>query len=67
MDKTAEAIKADIAALREHITKFRRRAEERRAADHMLIADKLIEVAADFEAKAAELERLLASDRTITS
>jgi hypothetical protein len=67
MQKTAEAIRADIASLRANVTTFRRLAEERRAADHILIADKLLEVAADFEVKAAELERLLAGDRTITS
>jgi cytochrome c556 len=66
MEKTAEALRAEIASLQENVTKFRRLAEERRAADQILIADKLIEVAADFEAKAAELQRLLAGDRTIT-
>jgi hypothetical protein len=38
---------------------IRRFAEERKAADHLMIATKLTEIAADFETKAAELERLL--------
>ena len=59
MEKTIDAIQADIIRLRENVARFRRLAEERKAADHLMIATKLTEVAADFEAKAAELERLL--------
>jgi hypothetical protein len=67
MDKPFESIVAEIAILREHIARFRRLAEERRAADQPLIADKLTEVASDFEVKAAKLERLLGGDRPATS
>jgi cytochrome c556 len=58
-----EQIKADVASLREHVAKFRRLAEQRHAADDAAIARKLLEVAADFEAKAAALERLIGSPR----
>jgi hypothetical protein len=57
-------IRADIAALREHVALYRRLAAERRAVDHILIADKLTEAAAECEAKAAELERMLAAPRS---
>jgi hypothetical protein len=64
VEKTIELIRADIATLREHVALSRRLAEERRAADHLQIAAKLIEAAADCEARAAELERMLAAPRT---
>jgi hypothetical protein len=60
VEKTIEMIRADILSLREHVALYRRLAAERRAADHLLIADKLTEAAADCEARAAELEKLLA-------
>jgi hypothetical protein len=60
VEKTIEMIKADIATLREHIALYRRLAGERRAADHQRIADKMTEAAAECEASAMELERLLA-------
>jgi hypothetical protein len=60
VEKTIEMIRADIASLREHVALYRRLAEERRAADHLLIAAKLTEAAAECEARAAELEKLLA-------
>lgn len=60
MEKTIELIRADIATLLEHVALYRRLAEERRAVAHLEIADKLTEAAADCEARAAELERLLA-------
>jgi hypothetical protein len=56
MDKTVEDIKADIARLREHVSMYRKLAEERRAVDHMRIADKLTEAANECEAMARELE-----------
>jgi hypothetical protein len=63
MEKTIDAITADIVRLREHVARFRQLAEERRAADHLHIARKLTEVAADLEAEAAQLERSLNGDR----
>lgn len=59
MEKTVETIKGDIARLREHVLMYRRLAGERRAADHMLIADKLVAAAAECESMANELERKL--------
>jgi hypothetical protein len=52
MEKMLAEIKADIAKLHEHAAKYRKLAEERRAADHGPIADKLLEYVADLEAKA---------------
>jgi hypothetical protein len=63
VEKTIEMIRADIATLSEHVALYRRLAAERRAADHMLIADKLTEAAVECEARAAELERMLAEQR----
>jgi hypothetical protein len=60
VEKTIEMIRADISRLREHVALYRRLAGERQAADHQRIADKMTEVAAECEAKAAELERMLA-------
>ena len=60
MEQTIEAIEAEIATLKEHAIKYRRLAAEHRAADNLVIADKLTEAAADCEARAAELETLLA-------
>jgi len=59
MQELAEAIAAKIASLKEHAREYRRLAAEHRAADNLLIADKLTEAAAECEAKAAELERML--------
>lgn len=56
MEKTVETIKDDIARLREHVLMYRRLAKERRAADHMLIADKLVAAAEECESMANELE-----------
>jgi hypothetical protein len=61
MNKSAEQIRADLLSLREHVAKFRRLAEQREAADELVIAKKLLEVAAELESKAAVLEELLAS------
>ena len=61
MERTIEQINADLASLRAHVVKFRRLAEQRQAADELVIAKKLLEVAADLEAKAKVLEELLAS------
>ncbi|HTT81182.1 MAG TPA: hypothetical protein VMF86_16040 [Stellaceae bacterium] len=55
-----EPVAAKIAHLRDHAREYRRLAAEHRAADNLLIADKLLEAAADCDAKAAELERLAA-------
>jgi hypothetical protein len=51
-----EQIDAEIASLREDAAKYRRLAEARRAADQDRIAEKLMELVADLEEKAAELE-----------
>jgi hypothetical protein len=59
MEKMLAEIKADIAKLHEHAAKYRKLAEERRAADHGPIADKLLEYVADLEAKAAAMEAAL--------
>lgn len=58
MERTFADIEADIASLRANAAKFRRLAEERRAADHVPIAEKLMEVVADIEAKVAQLEAI---------
>jgi hypothetical protein len=59
MEKTIDSIEAEIASLREHASKYRRVAADHRAGDNPLVADKMTEAAAECEAKAAELERLL--------
>ncbi|HUH84450.1 MAG TPA: hypothetical protein VLX85_07555 [Stellaceae bacterium] len=51
-----EQIDAEIASLREDAAKYRRLAEARRAADQGRIAEKLMELVAELEEKAAELE-----------
>jgi hypothetical protein len=60
VEMTIEMIRADIVTLRDHVALYRKLADERRAVEHIMIADKLTEAAAECEAKAAELERLLA-------
>ncbi len=62
MRELVEAIAAKVASLKEHAREYRRLAAEHRAADNLLIADKMTEAAAECEAKAAELERLLADE-----
>ena len=52
----SEQIDAEIASLREDAAKYRRLAEARRAADQDRIAEKLMELVAELEEKAAELE-----------
>jgi hypothetical protein len=54
--KTIDEIRSDIASLREHADKYRKLAEQRRAVDQQLIADKLMELVAELEAKAKQLE-----------
>lgn len=61
MEKTLAEIHADIASLREHAAKFRRLAEERKAVDQTQIANKLMEVVGDLEAKAAQIEATMPS------
>ena len=59
MEKTFADIEADIASLRANASKYRRLAEERMAADQLRVAAKLIEVVADFENQAKELEEFV--------
>jgi hypothetical protein len=63
--KTVEGIRAEIDTLKANVAMYRRLAAERRAADYLPIADKLMEAAAKAEAKAvvkaAELERMIAA------
>ena len=61
MEKTFADIEADIASLRANASKYRRLAEERMAADQLRVAAKLIEVVADFENQAKELEEFVKS------
>ena len=56
MERTLTKIEADIASLRSNALKFRQLAQERRAVDQLQIADKLMELVSEIEAKAAELE-----------
>jgi hypothetical protein len=60
MEKSIEDIEAEIASLKEHAREYRRLAVEHRAADNLLIADKMTEAAEDCEVRAVELEGLLA-------
>jgi hypothetical protein len=60
MDQSIEAIEAGIASLKAHAREYRRLAAEHRAADNLLIADKMTEAADDCEVRAVELEGLLA-------
>lgn len=52
----AEQIDAEIASLCKDAAKYRRLAEARRAANQDRIAEKLMELVAELEEKAAELE-----------
>jgi hypothetical protein len=63
MEQTIEAIEAEIANLKEHAREYRRVAAEHRAADNLLIADKMTEAAEDCEVRAVELEGLLEESR----
>jgi len=60
MEKTIDSIEAEIASLREHASKYRRVAADHRAGDNPLVADKMTAAAAECEARAAELDKLLA-------
>jgi hypothetical protein len=55
-DTPSEHIDAEIASLREDAAKYRRLAEARRAAGQDRVAEKLLELVAELEEKAAELE-----------
>jgi hypothetical protein len=59
MERTLTNIEADIASLRANAVKFRQLAQERRAVDQIQIADKLMELVKEIEARAAELEAQL--------
>jgi hypothetical protein len=64
MKETLAAIRTDIAAtLREHATSFRELAAQHRAAESLAIANKLMQVVADMERQAAELEQALSRKR----
>ena len=60
MEKTIADIRADIASLREHAAKYRELAEQRQAVDQLRIAEKLMELVAEFEKRAAALEATIA-------
>src|SRR5262249_39653107 len=59
MERTLTSIEADHASLRANAVKFRQLAQERRAVDQLKIADKLMELVSELEARAAELEAQL--------
>jgi hypothetical protein len=59
MEKTLAEINADIAALRNHAAKYRQLADARKAADQSRIAAKLMELVAELESKAAQLEAMI--------
>jgi hypothetical protein len=61
MERTIAEVLVDISQLREHVAEYRRLAESRRQAQHIRIADKLLECAAECEARATELEGMLAA------
>ena len=60
MDKTLADIEANIASLHANVTRYRKLAEEHRAADNVMIAKKLMELTIALEARVAELEALKA-------
>jgi hypothetical protein len=64
VEKTLADIEQDIAALRANASKYRRLAEERMAADQdqRRIAATLIEVVAELERRAEDLERFVKSN-----
>jgi hypothetical protein len=51
MERTFADIEADIASLRANAVKYRKLAEDRRAAGHFMVAEKLMELLAELEAK----------------
>ena len=61
VEKTFSEIEAEITALRTSIDKYRRLAEERTAIEQHQIAAKLMELVADLEMKAGELEAFVKS------
>jgi hypothetical protein len=56
MEKTVGEIRAEMASLLERAVKYRSLAEQRRAVDQQQIADKLMELVVELEAKAKQLE-----------
>lgn len=60
MEKTLADIESNIAALRANVAKYRKLAEEHRAAANVMIAKKLMELVVELEARASELEELKA-------
>ena len=59
MEKTRSQIEADITSVCRNAIKFRTLAIEHRAANNTAIANKLLEVVADLEKAAAEMQVLL--------
>jgi hypothetical protein len=57
MEGTFADIEADIASLRANAVKYRKLAEDRRAAGHVMVAEKLMELVADLEAKLGTFAR----------
>jgi hypothetical protein len=62
MDTTLEDGRAQIESLRIDLAKYRRLAEERRAAGHLGIADQLVQLIGTIEKRVAELEALEPKD-----
>jgi hypothetical protein len=58
MERTLAEIENDITNLREHVTKYRRLAEQRRAHGHLSIAEELEKLIGNLEAKVSQLEML---------
>ena len=57
MERTLADMKADIASLRANAATHRKLAEDRRAAAHAMVAEKLMELAAELEAKLGAFAR----------
>ena len=57
MERTFADIEADIASLRANAVKYRKLAEDRRAAGHFMVAEKLMELLAELEAKLGAFAR----------
>jgi len=55
---TLADIEADVASLLANVIKYRKLAEEHRAAQNVMIAKKLMELVIDLERRLAELEAL---------